>query len=51
MSKRSLIFKISSIFCLVIDVAFAIFCIISLTSVLTKYTILSKVHFIIFLLT
>ena len=51
MNKTSLLFKISSIICLVVDVAFAIFFAITLINVLTKYMVLSKIHFILFIIT
>lgn len=51
MNKQSLIFKITSLCCLVVDIAFAIFCIISITQVLTKYALLTKIHFTIFIAT
>ena len=51
MNKHNLIFKISSLFCLIVDIAFAVFCAISLTQVLTKYTILTSVHFAVFIAT
>ena len=51
MSKRSLVFKISSIITLAVDIAFVVFCAIEITKVITKYTLLTKVHFIVFIIT
>lgn len=51
MSKTSWLFKISTIICLVVDIAFTIFFAISLVNVLTQYMVLGKIHFILFIVT
>ena len=51
MNKHSLVFKISSLLCLIVDIAFAVFCTVSLVSVMTKYTLLTRLHFVIFYIT
>lgn len=51
MNKPNLFFKISSLICLVVDIAFVVFCTISLVQVLTKYTLLTQTHFTIFIAT
>ena len=49
MSKTSNLFKITTIFCLAVDVIFAILCTITLLNVLLKYMVLEKIHFILFI--
>ena len=51
MNKQKLIFIISSIVLLIVDIAFGVFCAISLSKVFNNYAILTSTHFSMFLIT